>query len=142
MLSITALNFQDKKCTSLIKELSPRLAARSDIFRSLKKTGKWEGEFLSNSPDIPNVSTRIMAAPFYNASGELTGIRGTIIDTSKETELANVLRFQASHDELTGLVNRRELNERLTQKMAEYHKDGTPFSLVTLDLDRFQSNQR
>jgi len=138
-LSVTPESIHGNKFTSLIKELSPRLPARSNILRALKKTGKWEGEVLSSSPEIPACSVRVAATPFYAANGDRAGVRGTIIDTSKETELARVLRFQASHDELTGLCNRRELNDRIGDSINNYNKDGKKFTLLTLDLDRFKA---
>lgn len=139
LLSVTPASLQGNSFASLLKQLSSRLPARNNIVRTLKVTGKWEGDILSNSADIPACSVRIAATPFYDAGGERAGVRGTIIDTSKETELANVLRFQASHDELTGLYNRRELNDRISRRIEKYHKDGSVFTLLTLDLDRFKA---
>jgi len=139
LLSIAPENIQGRTFVSLVRELAPRLPARTNVVRTLKKTGKWEGEVLSNSPDIPACTVRVAATPFYNTAGERAGVRGTIIDTSKETELARVLRFQASHDELTGLCNRRELNDIINRRIDKYQKDGTKFTLLTLDLDRFKA---
>jgi len=139
LLSVTPASFQGNTVASLLKDLSPRLPARSDIFRSLSKTVKWEGEIISCTSKEPVCSVRVAATPFYDTNGERAGVRGTIIDTSKETELAKVLHFQATHDELTGLCNRRELNVRINRRIAKYQKDGTKFTLLTLDLDRFKA---
>ena len=48
------------------------------------------------------------------------------------------LSFQASHDELTGLINRRELERRLSAAVAEAAQDGVEHSLCFLDLDQFK----
>jgi two-component system, cell cycle response regulator len=45
----------------------------------------------------------------------------------------------ATHDELTGLLNRRELNRTLADESDRSARFGRPFSLVMLDLDHFKS---
>jgi len=41
-------------------------------------------------------------------------------------------------DELTGLLNRRALDKRLSEEVARADRYGTPLSLLLLDLDRFK----
>lgn len=45
----------------------------------------------------------------------------------------------ATHDELTGLLNRRELDRILSEEADRSARFGRPFSLVMLDLDHFKS---
>ena len=51
----------------------------------------------------------------------------------KEFEEAN-----AVHDGLTGLHNRRYFDERLVKEMKRSQREGTPLSLLMLDVDRFK----
>lgn len=44
----------------------------------------------------------------------------------------------ATHDHLTGLVNRRYLQQRLTQEQSRFQRHGDPFSLAIIDLDFFK----
>lgn len=48
------------------------------------------------------------------------------------------LNHDALHDPLTGLANRRLLMDRLQRVMLRAERQGTPFSVVFLDLDRFK----
>ena len=48
------------------------------------------------------------------------------------------LEFQARHDILTGLANRRLLRERLEQAMAVAQRSSLPLWVVFIDLDRFK----
>lgn len=48
------------------------------------------------------------------------------------------LAWQASHDDLTGLVNRREFERRLEMALSDARTDGTDHSLCYLDLDQFK----
>lgn len=48
------------------------------------------------------------------------------------------LAFQARHDALTGLLNRREFEHRLEKALASVQAGGEEFSVLLLDLDRFK----
>ena len=47
-------------------------------------------------------------------------------------------RQEAVHDKLTGLANRTLLEDRLDQGIRRYEREGRPFALLMLDLDRFK----
>ena len=49
------------------------------------------------------------------------------------------LRVQASHDTLTGLLNRRAFSERAEGLMAHARRYGTPLALMVLDVDHFKA---
>ncbi|MDP3858394.1 MAG: diguanylate cyclase [Stagnimonas sp.] len=53
--------------------------------------------------------------------------------------LREELRRQAQHDPLTGLFNRRQLDEHLAQRSAEKLRTGRGYSLLLLDLDYFKT---
>ena len=48
------------------------------------------------------------------------------------------LRYQARHDALTGLPNRRALQESVERMLKAARRDTTPCALLVLDLDRFR----
>jgi diguanylate cyclase (GGDEF)-like protein/PAS domain S-box-containing protein len=59
-------------------------------------------------------------------------------DISETCRLAEELSYQASHDSLTGLVNRRELERRL-QELIQSARDGkAQHAFCYLDLDQFK----
>ena len=62
-----------------------------------------------------------------------------VVDLSERRALEAELRAAASHDPLTGLVNRRALAERLAAAQARQERDGTDIGLVFIDLDRFKT---
>ncbi|MBA3485808.1 MAG: EAL domain-containing protein [Lysobacter sp.] len=59
-------------------------------------------------------------------------------DTSQQRELTELLSFQASHDALTELYNRREFERRLERAMAHVVAGGPPAALLYIDLDQFK----
>lgn len=59
-------------------------------------------------------------------------------DVSQARELADEIAHQASHDELTGLINRREIERRLVQAIHAVHRGAGPHALCFVDLDQFK----
>jgi diguanylate cyclase (GGDEF)-like protein len=51
----------------------------------------------------------------------------------------DLLRHDASHDSLTGLLNRRSFDELLVQSASRSVRYGWPFALVLIDIDRFKA---
>jgi diguanylate cyclase (GGDEF)-like protein/PAS domain S-box-containing protein len=79
------------------------------------------------------------AAPIRDRAGNLIGAVMVFHDVSKERRLHRALHYQASHDALTGLINRREFETRLTTAVESVRQDtGSRQALLYLDLDQFK----
>ncbi len=78
------------------------------------------------------------AAPIRNRHGAINGVVLVFHDVSKAREMAHELNWQASHDSLTGLINRREFEQRLEQVFLRTHEEGEIHTLLYLDLDHFK----
>lgn len=61
-----------------------------------------------------------------------------IRDVTRARQLADQLAHQARHDGLTGLVNRREFERRLTHAVERAQRQGAEHVLCYLDLDNFK----
>lgn len=71
----------------------------------------------------------------------LTGRRqfiGTIRDITERKVSEEKILHLANHDALTGLPNRRLLQDRIEQTIARAQRSGTKFSVMFLDLDQFK----
>lgn len=66
------------------------------------------------------------------------GFVGTTKDITKRREIEAMQRWEAEHDPLTGLLNRRGFERRLEEAMVEWQKTGTPSALLLFDLDHFK----
>lgn len=71
-------------------------------------------------------------------AGRITGAVLVFRDVTEAQALAHRLSFQATHDALTGLVNRQEFERRLERVLAETRGDGEDYALLYLDLDQFK----
>jgi diguanylate cyclase (GGDEF)-like protein/PAS domain S-box-containing protein len=78
------------------------------------------------------------AAPILNAEGEVIGAVLTFRDVVSERAMENLLSWEASHDPLTNLVNRREFERCLRQALAIAKIQDKQHILAYLDLDRFK----
>jgi diguanylate cyclase (GGDEF)-like protein/PAS domain S-box-containing protein len=79
------------------------------------------------------------AAPIRDRLGRIIGAVMVFHDVSRERRLRRALAYQASHDALTGLINRREFENRLNEALLTARSDeGTTHVLLYLDLDQFK----
>jgi diguanylate cyclase (GGDEF)-like protein/PAS domain S-box-containing protein len=79
------------------------------------------------------------AAPIRDRAGNLIGAVIVFRDASKERRLHRALHYQACHDAVTGLINRREFENRLTAAVDMVRADaGRRHALLYLDLDQFK----
>jgi diguanylate cyclase (GGDEF)-like protein/PAS domain S-box-containing protein len=74
-----------------------------------------------------------------NQEGKLLYIEGCMLDITSRKWTETQLRYNSSHDALTGLWNRSWFMEQLVQAVAAHHKDARmQFSVLFLDIDGFQ----
>lgn len=88
--------------------------------------------------DGREISIEDSAAPIRARSGEITGVVMVFHDVTQSREMAHKLSWQAAHDALTGLVNRREFENRLQNALAASHAEGQQHALLYIDLDQFK----
>lgn len=62
----------------------------------------------------------------------------TCKDIDDTYSLTAKLSYQASHDELTGLSNRKALEERLTSVLESSHSEHTEHTLAIVDIEQFK----
>jgi diguanylate cyclase (GGDEF)-like protein/PAS domain S-box-containing protein len=84
-------------------------------------------------------AVRDSSAPIHNGSGNLVGWVVVFHDVSQIQEMAQQLSWQASHDALTGLINRREFERRLAAVIDSARSDGRQHALLYMDLDNFKT---
>ena len=78
------------------------------------------------------------AAPIRGTDGATFGVVIVFHDVSHERQLRHELSWQASHDALTGLINRREFEFQVVGALASAKADGDTHALLYLDLDQFK----
>ena len=83
-------------------------------------------------------SVEISVSPLRTDGTRISGVVVVLHDTSELRGLTRQMSYQASHDALTGLVNRREFEHRLQEAMDSARAGDVTHALAYLDLDRFK----
>ena len=84
-------------------------------------------------------SVELNVTPLTSDGTETIGLVLVLHDTSELRGLTRQMTYQASHDALTGLINRREFERRLQEAMDSAQTGGAAHALCYLDLDRFKA---
>lgn len=108
-----------------------RVQSRSKLVNLTVKINSW-----SDQSDCRARYWRITGAPLFDEDGEFKGYRGHAADITEEIHHQREVARQSQFDELTGLANRRRLNERLAGILESSR--GRCCALMMLDLDRFK----
>jgi diguanylate cyclase (GGDEF)-like protein/PAS domain S-box-containing protein len=82
---------------------------------------------------------RCSCAAIQSRSGKPHGMIVVFHDISQIQTMASQLLWQASHDVLTGLVNRHELEQRLADLIETARTQGREHALMFMDLDNFKA---
>jgi len=97
--------------------------------------------------DFENVYLSTSKGGRVSVSGSITpvqtthGINGGLItfrDVTDIREMSEIIEYQASHDALTGLMNRAEFFSRLHEIAQDAQKNRKTHSFLYLDLDQFK----
>jgi len=83
-------------------------------------------------------SIELSASPIRNDVKELVGAVVLLHDVTELRGLARQMSYQATHDALTGLVNRREFESRTEEAIDSGQRGDGQHVLCYLDLDRFK----
>lgn len=77
-------------------------------------------------------------APLRGRAGDLLGTVVVFRDVTQHRMMERKLEYDASHDLLTGLVNRREFDLRLARAVASAREKGFAHAVCFIDLDQFK----
>jgi diguanylate cyclase (GGDEF)-like protein len=119
--------------TSLIAAVAVLNASRSGDSGGLQKASELrldQANMLTITIVLPALS--VIAARLSMLRSRLREQRSALSEAMEEVQRL------ATHDDLTGLVNRRYIQQRLTQEQSRFQRHGSPFSVVIIDLDFFK----
>jgi diguanylate cyclase (GGDEF)-like protein/PAS domain S-box-containing protein len=78
------------------------------------------------------------ASPIRSAEGKTLGVVLVFHDVTVQRQMANEMTYRATHDALTGLINRGEFEHRLERLLIHTHPYGNKHALMFIDLDQFK----
>lgn len=83
-------------------------------------------------------SVEVVVSPLHNDEKTVIGSVMVIHNVTELKSLADSLSYQASHDALTGLINRREFENRLEVSLLSAKRDGDEHAMCYMDMDQFK----
>lgn len=84
-------------------------------------------------------SVEITASPVRGPGNSISGTVVVFHDVSEIRGLTRQMSYQATHDALTGLINRREFERRLQEALDSAHAEDAIHIIFYMDLDRFKA---
>lgn len=84
-------------------------------------------------------SVELTASPIRGPGNSISGTVVVLHDVSEIRGLTRQMSYQATHDALTGLVNRREFERRVEEAMDSARTEDAVHILFYMDLDRFKA---
>jgi diguanylate cyclase (GGDEF)-like protein/PAS domain S-box-containing protein len=113
-----------------------------EIENSVKSTNNLKDPFQIQSfwrrPDGVRRVISTAGKSLRDVNGKILGFRGTSRDISDSYSLTEELGYQASHDTLTNLLNRRAFEQRLQTLLSRIKETPGEHALCYLDLDQFK----
>lgn len=108
---------------------------RTDL---LHRTSFRQGSARYCRPDAPPLVVEYALAPLKNDAGEPIGYALTLHDVTQARALTRAFEHQATHDALTGLLNRIGFERQIESLRFRAARHGDAWCLLYLDLDRFK----
>jgi len=84
-------------------------------------------------------SVELSASPIRGPGESITGTVVVFHDVGELRGLTRRMSYQATHDPMTGLINRHEFERRLDEAMDSAHTEEAVHMLFYMDLDRFKA---
>ena len=84
------------------------------------------------------LSIEVNASPIRDSNAEISGVVLVFHDVTELRGLARKMSYQATHDSLTGLINRREFENRIKHALDNARNSDVRHALCYVDLDNFK----
>ncbi|MEI8208377.1 MAG: CHASE domain-containing protein, partial [Methylococcales bacterium] len=108
------------------------------MWKSINTTGAWEGEIWNRRKNGEVFLEHLTITSVKDPNGVISNYVATLTDITLRKEALDKIERLAFYDSLTGLPNRRLLQDRLTQALVLSHRNGRQGALLFIDLDNFK----
>jgi len=109
-----------------------------EIRRAITQEGRWRGEIWSKRKDGDIYPEWLTITAVKDAEGSIVNYVGVFADITEVKLAKDRLHELVNHDPLTGLPNRRLLNELMGHAIKRAEREKNMIALLFIDLDRFK----
>lgn len=108
------------------------------MWQSLAHHGYWRGEIWNRRKSGELYLERLTITAITDEQGQLTHYAGLFTDITQSRRQEEQIRQLAYYDALTGVPNRRLLEDRLAHAIRHAHRKEVMLAVLFLDLDHFK----
>jgi diguanylate cyclase (GGDEF)-like protein/PAS domain S-box-containing protein len=123
---------------TLLKSGNTPGAIYAQMWKTITSGKDWSGEIQNQYKNGVNYWARISISSVENAIDNITHYVSFQEDITQEYQLSKQLNYQASHDSLTGLINRREFETYIERLLVSNQNESTQHAICFMDLDQFK----
>ncbi|MCF6093969.1 EAL domain-containing protein [Microaerobacter geothermalis] len=124
------------KNPSILKSGKQTKEFYKSMWSTLLQFGHWQGE-IWNRRKNGEIYLEWITITAVNENEEPQNFIAFFRDITELKEKDEIIKYQAYYDQLTGLPNRRMLNEQLNLKLSQ-NQDDQKLAILILDLDQFK----
>ena len=110
----------------------------AELWENITSGNEWKGTFHNRKKDGSYYWARNSISGVKDEQGEMTHYVCIQENITQDHEANKQLSFQASHDALTGLTNRREFLYRCERILANFKEHEHEHAICFMDLDQFE----
>jgi len=104
------------------------------MWKALVANQQWKGEIKNLTKDGVEYWIDVKIEPLYDESGKKIGYKSI----KKDITAIKKVEFLSEHDPLTGIYNRRKIDEELKKYKNQMDRYDTECSIIITDLDKFK----
>lgn len=108
------------------------------LVEEIQRSGEWKGELKSYKKNGQAYWAQVSIAPVYDDRLMMSHVVSVHQDITESKQIQDKLSYQATHDQLTGLINRYEFERQLQRLLDMYKLTGQPSAFCFCDLDQFK----
>ncbi|KOS68478.1 diguanylate cyclase [Lysinibacillus contaminans] len=109
-----------------------------EMWKTIGKGEMWNGEVCNRAKDGSLYWVKTTIIPFLDENDKPYQYIAIRVDITAQKDIKKITHI-AYHDELTGLPNRRKLEQRLENEFHQSKRTGEKFALFFIDVNRFKN---
>jgi diguanylate cyclase (GGDEF)-like protein/PAS domain S-box-containing protein len=109
-----------------------------NVWQTITSGQIWRGEFHNRHKDGTFYWEDTTIAPVQDGAGQVTSYIAIKIDITERKQMETKLEQLATTDDLTGVLNRRQMTTLADQELERAHRYHHPTSAIILDIDFFK----